>query len=57
MAEQNCAHSGCNCKVQEGKGILQEGQFFCSEHCATARPAGQGGNCGCGHPECGSKSG
>ena len=52
MAEQNCAHSGCGCKVQEGKAVSRGQQTYCSNHCANASgPGGQGG-CGCGHPDC-----
>ena len=25
MADQNCAHSGCNCKVEQGKGVFKGG--------------------------------
>lgn len=53
MAEQNCAHSGCDCKVEEGKAISRGGQLYCSDHCANARTAGGEGNCGYGHPDCG----
>ena len=53
MADQNCGHPGCGCKVQEGKGIARGGQRYCSNHCANATGAGGSGNCGCGHAECG----
>ena len=53
MAEENCAHSGCDCKVQEGKAITRGEQIYCSNHCADAKTSPGGGNCGCGHPDCG----
>ncbi|MGB7952055.1 MAG: metallothionein [Candidatus Binatia bacterium] len=53
MAEQNCAHAGCQCRVEEGKGISQGGQMYCSEQCANPTTPGGAGNCGCGHAECG----
>jgi hypothetical protein len=28
MAEENCAHSGCDCKVQEGKAITRGEQII-----------------------------
>jgi hypothetical protein len=55
MAEQNCAHSGCDCKVQEGKANTQGEEMYCSDHCANARRPAGGGNCGCGHPDCGER--
>jgi hypothetical protein len=42
MAEQNCAHSGCDCKVQEGTAISRGEQMYCSDHCANARAPGVG---------------
>ena len=53
MAEKNCAHSGCDCKVQEGKAFSRGSELFCSEHCANAPAPSGAGNCGCGHPDCG----
>lgn len=51
-----CAHGGCKCLIEPSK-------HFCSEYCARASEANisgtlpgegrQGGNCECGHPECG----
>jgi hypothetical protein len=52
MAEQNCAHLGCDCKIQDGKGVSRGAQKYCSDHCANAKMPGAGGNCGCGHPDC-----
>ena len=51
MADQNCAHSGCDCKVEEGKGLIRAGKNFCSDHCANAGASGSE-SCGCGHPDC-----
>jgi len=51
MADQNCAHPGCDCKVEEGKGVTRTGKNFCSDHCANAGASGSG-NCGCGHADC-----
>lgn len=53
MAEENCAHSACDCKVQEGKAIARGEEMFCSDHCANAGMPGGGSSCGCGHPDCG----
>ena len=35
MADQNCAHSGCNCKVEQGKGISKGANTYCSDRCAN----------------------
>ncbi|HEY7317030.1 MAG TPA: metallothionein [Candidatus Binatia bacterium] len=53
MAEKNCAHSTCNCKVQEERAIARGGEMYCSDQCANARTSA--GSCGCGHPDCGRK--
>ena len=51
MAEQNCAHSGCNCKVEQGKGVAKGADTYCSELCANA-PSVAAGKCQCKHPGC-----
>jgi Prokaryotic metallothionein len=56
MAAKNCAHSGCDCKVQEEKAISRGSQVYCSEHCANTSASVGAGNCGCGHPDCGKLS-
>jgi Prokaryotic metallothionein len=30
MADKNCAHSGCTCKVQEDRAISRGSQVYCS---------------------------
>src|SRR5262245_14182952 len=40
MAEQNCAHLGCDCKIQDGKGVSRGAQKYCSDHCAKRRCRG-----------------
>ena len=52
MADQNCAHSGCNCKIDQGHGVSRQGQVYCSEHCANASGTSTSGKCQCGHPNC-----
>jgi len=53
MADQNCAHSGCNCKVEQARGgVNRQGKVYCSEHCANASGTSTSGKCQCGHPEC-----
>ncbi|TMA98547.1 MAG: metallothionein [Deltaproteobacteria bacterium] len=51
MADQNCAHSGCNCKVEQGRGVSKGGNTYCSDHCANARSSASS-KCQCGHPRC-----
>ena len=51
MAEQQCAHEGCECEMEQGKGVSRGGQFFCSDHCANAG-ASVSENCDCGHDDC-----
>lgn len=36
MADQNCAHAGCKCKVGQGQGVSRDNQNYCSDHCANA---------------------
>lgn len=50
MADQKCAHAGCNCKVSGD-------DRYCSAHCrehagSPASASGGSGGCGCGHPGC-----
>lgn len=52
MADQNCAHGGCNCKVEQGRGVTKGNEIFCSDQCANAGTAAQSGGCGCGHADC-----
>ena len=43
-----CAHEACHCPVEQG-------QRYCSDHCAKQDAAGDGnaeGGCNCGHPPC-----
>jgi hypothetical protein len=51
MADQNCAHGGCKCKVEQGKGVSRGGKLYCSDHCANAGTVVLG-QCRCGHPDC-----
>jgi hypothetical protein len=51
MAEENCAHAGCACKVQQGLGVSRANEHYCSDHCANAGKA-RSGQCTCGHPDC-----
>ena len=53
MATKDCAHSGCGCKVEEGKAVSRGNEMYCNNHCASAEPLTGEGNCGCGHPDCG----
>lgn len=46
--QNQCAHDGCECRVEEG-------QTYCSPHCARAQtqPAGdRDAGCQCGHADC-----
>ena len=38
MAEQNCAHSGCNCKVQQGKGVARGATHSVANFAPMLRP-------------------
>ena len=51
MAEENCAHRNCHCKITDGAGVSKDGKTYCSEVCANSA-AGSGGDCRCGHPDC-----
>ena len=51
MADQNCAHSACDCEVEEGKGVSKDGGLFCSNQCANASPSNSD-SCDCGHEDC-----
>lgn len=51
MAELNCKHPACNCKVEEGKGVSRGASVFCSDHCADAGTSAAE-KCRCGHPGC-----
>jgi hypothetical protein len=51
MADQNCAHAGCACKVEHGYGLSREDKNYCSDHCAQAGTE-RSGQCVCGHPDC-----
>lgn len=51
MADQNCAHTGCSCKVEPGKGVSKAGKNYCNDNCAKAGTSGSG-KCQCGHPGC-----
>jgi hypothetical protein len=51
MADQNCAHAGCACKVEQGQGVSRGNENYCSDHCTQAGTA-RSGQCVCGHPEC-----
>ncbi|HZS45224.1 MAG TPA: hypothetical protein VFC63_09000 [Blastocatellia bacterium] len=51
MANQKCAHPGCNCQINPGQAINREGEMFCSNQCADLGMSRQG-NCNCGHPNC-----
>lgn len=53
MAEKNCDHSGCHCKIQEEKAVSRGSQIYCSDHCANARTSSGQGDCNCGHSGCG----
>jgi hypothetical protein len=51
MADQNCAHFECNCKVEQGKGVSKGANAYCSDRCANATPVASD-KCQCGHPGC-----
>jgi hypothetical protein len=51
MANQNCAHASCNCKVEPGKGVSRGSETYCSNYCANTGTSGSG-KCQCGHPDC-----
>ena len=51
MADQNCAHGVCNCKVEQGKGVSKGGNTYCSSHCANTVSSASS-KCQCGHPGC-----
>ena len=51
MADQHCAHGGCNCKIEQGKEVSRGASIYCSEHCANAGSS-VSGTCECGHPGC-----
>ena len=52
MAEQTCAHDDCDCIVHDGKGVVKEGEIFCSSFCANAGPTSSLEECQCDHAEC-----
>ena len=52
MASENCAHTGCKCKVETGKGISQGGKNYCSTQCAQAASQSEASKCTCGHAGC-----
>ena len=52
MADQNCAHKGCNCKVEQGKGVAKDANIYCSDRCANAATLVASDKCPCGHPGC-----
>ena len=51
MAEQNCAHDDCDCIVQDGQGVTEADEIYCSRYCAKVGPSNDS-ECECGHPEC-----
>ena len=51
MADENCAHTGCSCKVEPGKGASKGGKNYCTDNCANAATSGSS-KCQCGHPGC-----
>ena len=51
MADQNCAHAGCACKVEHGHAVSRGDENYCSDHCAKAGTA-RSDQCVCGHPDC-----
>jgi metallothionein len=42
--EKTCAHQGCGCTVDAGKGVEKNGKSYCSQGCADGK--------GCDHPGC-----
>ena len=40
MADENCAHTGCSCKVDPGKGASKGGKSYCNDNCANAETSG-----------------
>jgi hypothetical protein len=42
IQETKCAHLGCGC-------VPEPGSSYCSVQCENA---GDGTDCGCGHPDC-----
>jgi hypothetical protein len=46
MNANKCKHDACHC---EGNDVQADG--YCSDSCRNERM--EGGNCACGHPECG----
>ena len=52
MADQKCAHEGCQCTVAQGAGVSKGDKTYCSDHCATAGPTHGSGRCQCGHAGC-----
>ena len=51
MADESCAHTGCSCKVEAGKGVSKSGKNYCNDNCANAEASGSS-KCQCGHPGC-----
>jgi hypothetical protein len=49
--QNQCAHDGCDCRVEEG-------QTYCSQYCARAdsHTGEEGGGCQCGHAGCGEQA-
>ncbi|NJN32849.1 MAG: hypothetical protein HC824_22400 [Synechococcales cyanobacterium RM1_1_8] len=47
-----CACPKCNCQVNLSRGLQKNGQYYCSEACASGHAnnasCGGGGSCGCG---------
>lgn len=50
--KQTCAHPACTCEHETEKMVKQNGQLYCSTHCASA--SDDADSCACGHPDCGS---
>lgn len=50
--KKQCAHPICPCEHDRERMFEQDGQLYCSNHCASAPEDASG--CNCGHPECGS---
>ena len=51
MADENCAHTGCSCKIEQGKAVSKGGKNNCNDNCANPGTYGSS-KCQCGHPAC-----
>ena len=51
MDQTECAHPNCNCMVVPGIAVSEDGEDFCSDHCAKAGSEDTE-KCECGHPGC-----